>query len=94
MRTLRDRSVRWFGLSDGVRKLSPMVRALPIVAVFGLNLLILAYVAVRISPPEAAAVSSAPRRADNTGRATENTAVFDIEDDQWTMEPLRVVNVF
>ena len=113
MQALLYRSVHWLSSSDGDRKLSPMVMAIPILAVFGLNLLILAY-AVRISLPEAVAVSATSQRVSNTGRATQNTAVaadgaslalhnasdigntaaFDIEDDEWTMEPLRVVNVF
>ncbi|MCH7847433.1 MAG: c-type cytochrome [Planctomycetes bacterium] len=113
MQTLLYRSVRWLGSSDGDRKLSPMVMAIPIVAVFGLNLLILAY-AVRISLPEAVDASATSQGAGDTGLVTQNTAVtanvsrsasgsasdvgntaaFDIEDDEWDMEPLRVVNIF
>ncbi len=113
MQALLYRSVRWLGSSDGDRKLSPMVMAIPILAVFGLNLFILAY-AVRISLPEAVVASATSQRASNTGLATENTAVaasvaspasdsasdvgtaavFDIEDEEWSMEPLRVINVF
>ena len=93
MQALLYRSVRWLGSSDGDWKLSPMVMAIPIVAVFGLNFLILAY-AVRISLPEAVDASATSRGASNTGLATENTAVFGIEDDEWDLEPLRVVNIF
>ena len=113
MQTLLLRSVRWLGSSDGDRKLSPIVMAIPITAVFGLNLLILAY-AVRISLPEAVAVSSTPQGVGSTERVTGNTAVtanvadpasdsvsgtgdaavFDIENEEWVLEPLRVVNIF
>ncbi|MCH8824745.1 MAG: c-type cytochrome [Planctomycetes bacterium] len=113
MQTLLLRHMRWLFTSDGDRKLSPIVMAIPIVAIFGLNLFILAY-AVRISLPETATVSATPQRVSNTGLTAENTAfaadvanpaldsrssagdtmVFDVEDEEWDMEPLRVVNVF